>query len=291
MSILALLIALLWVLFLPSDALAWGPATHIYLSGSVLAGAAGLGPALLAFLRRHRRDFYEGSVWADVLLAKKYADRGLHSHSWSMGHALLDRAGTDRQWAFALGYLGHLAADTVAHEHFIPRKLLLSRMPESLGHFYWELRADGLLDRQWWDQVELRVAGVSSENSGLLRDVLEPTVFSFETNRILFEGQLASYRLGRWYRLMVIAERRARLPIRGTRMEAYHEESLARMSMIMKDPWDTMLLSLDPTGGARLRWSMETRRELRRHIRLGSMVGEALNSAAHGLVSNLRIGA
>jgi len=291
MPILALLIALFWVLALPSDALAWGPATHIYLSGSLLAGAAGLGPALLAFLRRHRRDFYEGSVWADVLLAKKYADRGLHSHSWSMGHALLDRAGTDRQWAFALGYLGHLAADTVAHEHFVPRKLLLSRMPESIGHFYWELRADGLLDRQWWDQVELRVAGVSSENGYLLREVLEPTVFSFETNRFLFEGQLASYRLGRWYRLMALAERRARIPIKGIRMDAYHAESLARMNRIMKDPWDAMLLGLDPTGGARLRWSVETRRELRRLIKLGSLGGETLHSVAHELISNLRIGA
>jgi hypothetical protein len=290
MLILASLIALLWVLALPSDALAWGPATHVFLSSSLLAGASGLGPALLAFLRRHRKDFYEGSVWADVLLAKKYADRGLHSHSWSMGHSLLDRADSDRQWAFALGYLGHLAADTVAHGHYIPRKLLLSRLPENLGHFYWELRADGLLDRTWWDQVEFRVSGVSSENRELLRDVLEPTVFSFQTNRFLFEGQLASYRLDRWYRLMALAERWARMPIRGNRMEIYHEESLARMSMILKDPFDATLLSLDPTGGARLRWSVETRRELRRLIRSGTLGGETLYSVAHELMSNLRLG-
>jgi hypothetical protein len=266
-----ILSVLLLILLNPSDAQAWGPATHVFLSGSLLGGVAGVAPALIRFLSRFRRDFYQGSVWADVLLGKRWADRRLHSHSWEVGQALLDRSRTDGQRAFSLGYLGHLAADTIAHGHFIPRKLLLSRLTENLGHFYWELRADGLLSRRVWDEVEYRVGAVSLQNRELLEEVLKPTFFSFETNRLLFEGQLASYRLERLHALVLAVERNARLPLSGITISGYHKASLARMTRILHDPSDPLLVAIDPTGGRLMRTSVETRRNLRRLIRSGDL--------------------
>jgi hypothetical protein len=290
MYLASLIIAVISILALPGDALAWGPATHVFLSGSLLGGAVtGLSPLLLRFLRRHRRDFYEGGVWADVLVAKKHAFQADHCHSWQVGQSLLDRARQDRQQAFALGYLCHLAADTVAHGHFVPRKLLLTRLPENLGHLYWELRADGLLERDWWYQVELRVAEVSEGNRELLEGVLEPTLFSFDANKFLFEGQLASYRLDSWYRLVALAERNARLPLAGERIEAYQRESLNRMVQILQDPADPMLVDLDPTGGLQMRRSVETRRSLRRLIRTGDLAADALHRVAHDLAGQLTL--
>ena len=276
---------------MPSDALAWGPATHIFLSGTLLGGVVGLGPATLHFLRRHRRDFYQGSVWADVLVGKKYAVNEAHGHSWQAAHALLSMARSDGQRAFALGYLGHMAADTVAHGYFVPRKLLLTRLPENVGHLYWELRADGLLERQWWHQVEFRVRDVSDHNRALLESVLEPTVFTFNTNRVLFGGQLASYRLERWYRLMAMAERNARWPLAGERIEAYHQESIGRMARIVTNPWDPSLTKLDPTGGMMMRESVETRRNLRRLIRTGDLEAGTLDRVAWNMVSELHLNA
>lgn len=290
MYYLSLLIAVLWVITLPADALAWGPATHVFLSGSLLGGAtAGLSPLLLRFLRRHRRDYYEGSVWADVLVGKKHAMHASRCHTWQVGHALLERARDTQQQAFALGYLCHLASDTVAHGHFVPRKLLLTRMPENLGHLYWELRADGLLERNWWYEVEFRVAEVSDGNRRLLEGVLEPTLFSFDANRMLFESQLASYRLDRWYRLVAMAERNARLPLAGERIDAYHQESLGRMARILSDPADPLMMGLDPTGGSLMRRSVETRRSLRRLIRMGDLAEDALRRVAHDLAGRLHL--
>jgi len=288
MTTLTILIsALLLVVLTPSEALAWGPATHVFLSGSVLGGLAGVAPVLVRFLGRYRRDFYQGSVWADVLLGKRWADRRLHSHSWEVGRALLDRSRNDPQRAFALGYLGHLAADTVAHGHFIPRKLLLSRMTENIGHFYWELRADGLLSRGNWDEVEFRVGGVSHHNRDLLEDVLQPTFFSFETNRLLFGGQLASYRIETWHDLFTTAERNARRPLSGPLIKNYHEASLQRMARILNDPADPQILALDPTGGHLMRTSVETRRHLSRLIRSGEMGKEVLFQVADSLQTGL----
>jgi hypothetical protein len=283
MLVTILISAVLLILFQPADALAWGPATHVFLSGSVLGGLTGVAPALVRFLSRFRKDFYQGSVWADVLLGKRWADRRLHSHSWEVGQALLEESHTDGQRAFSLGYLGHLAADTVAHGHFIPRKLMLSRMTENLGHFYWELRADGLLSRSEWEEVEYRVGVVSAHNRELLEEVLKPTFFSFETNRLLFEGQLASYRLERLHALVLAAERNARFPLSGITISGYHQASLERMIRILLDPSDPRLVAIDPTGGRLMRTSVETRRNLRRLIRSGDLSEEVLFQVADRL--------
>ncbi len=285
----SLLLAGWWLAALPAEALAWGPATHVFLSGSLLAGAAGLAPAVLDLLRRYRSDFYEGSVWADVVVGKRYAGAAEHCHAWPVAQSLLDRAREDRQRVFALGYLGHLAADTVAHGHFVPRSLMLSRMPEQFGHLYWELRADGLLDRTWWDQVEIRVGEASPRNRRLLEEVLELPLFSFEVNRLLFESQLASYRLERWYRLITRAERYARWPLAGPSMERFHQESIRRMVRVVGDPGAPDVTALDPTGGSRLRGSVETRRELRRLIRMGDLGEEAVVRAADRMARGMSL--
>ncbi|MFO7767414.1 MAG: zinc dependent phospholipase C family protein [bacterium] len=290
--IAAALLATWWLAVTPAESLAWGPATHIFLSGSLLAGAAGLAPAVLDLLRSYRSDFYEGSVWADVVVGKRFAEAAAHCHAWPVAQELLDRAATDRQRVFALGYLGHLAADTVAHGHFVPRSLMLSRMPEQFGHLYWELRADGLLKRTWWDQVEIRVAEASEENRTLLEEVLRPPLFSFEVNRVLFESQLASYRLDRWYRLITRVEQYARWPLTGPPMERFHRESIRRMVRIVGDPGSPEVTALDPTGGSRPRASVETRRELRRLIRAGDLsegvVRRAADRMARGMSLNQR---
>jgi len=290
--IAAVLYAVWWLLLSPADAAAWGPATHVFLSGSLLAGAAGLAPAVLDLLRRYRSDFYEGSVWADVVVGKRYAEAAAHCHAWPVAQELFDRSRDDRQRVFALGYLGHLAADTVAHGHFVPMALMLSRMPEQMGHIYWELRADGLLGRSWWDQVEIRVGEASRGNRELLEEVLNPPLFSFEVNRLLFESQLASYRLDRWYRLITRFERFARWPLAGPSMERFHQESIHRMARIVEDPAAPEVIALDPTGGSRLRTSVETRRELRRLIRTGDLsegaVLRAADGMAHGMSLNQR---
>ena len=118
--------ALVLIALLPAVAHAWTPGTHIYLGESVLANLAQLPAPVGDLLRAFPFDFLYGNIAADSSMAKKYAPVGRHCHYWHVGQEIHDLAETDALRAFGLGYLCHLAADTVAHNFFVPRQLVLT---------------------------------------------------------------------------------------------------------------------------------------------------------------------
>ena len=79
-------------------------------------------------------DFLYGNIAADSSIAKHYAPLGRHCHYWHVGQEIHDLAGSDALRAFALGYLCHLSADTVAHNYFVPRQLMLTSSTAAVGH-------------------------------------------------------------------------------------------------------------------------------------------------------------
>ena len=112
-------VALVAVCF-PESAHAWTPGTHVYLGESLLANLHLLPAATAELLRAFPFDFLYGNIAADSSIAKKYAPVGRHCHYWHVGQEIHDEARTDSLRAFGLGYLCHLAADTVAHNYFVP---------------------------------------------------------------------------------------------------------------------------------------------------------------------------
>ena len=133
---IALAVAALCVI--PSTAWAWTPGTHIFLGEAVLSALAQLPKAIAELLGNYPVEFLYGSIAADTSIAKKYAPVGRHCHSWAVGLEIYDQARDDAIKSFALGYLAHLAADTVAHNFFVPRYLIIAstydrRWPQLLG--------------------------------------------------------------------------------------------------------------------------------------------------------------
>ena len=126
----------------PESAHAWTPGTHIYLGESVLANLHLLPAAVADLLRAFPFDFLYGNIAADSSIAKKYAPLGRHCHYWHVGQEIHDLAESDALRAFGLGYLCHLAADTVAHNYFVPRQLMLTSSTAAVGHSYWETRVE-----------------------------------------------------------------------------------------------------------------------------------------------------
>lgn len=181
------LLALCW----PSDAYAWTAGTHVFI-GEAILGNLGLLPAAVAdLLRAFPLDFLYGSMAADTSLAKKYAPIGRHSHHWPVGQEVLDLAPDDQLRAFGWGYLAHLAADVVAHNHFVPHQLMLTSTTVGVGHSYWEARVEAHLGRRY---PALARAILHREASALgdrhLDRLLSPTLFSISTGRKVFRGMI-----------------------------------------------------------------------------------------------------
>ncbi|HET7373383.1 MAG TPA: zinc dependent phospholipase C family protein, partial [Gemmatimonadaceae bacterium] len=176
------LIALATLIVAPGVAHAWTPGTHVFLGEAVIRSLAALPPAIGALLSEFPFDFLYGSIAADTSIAKKYAPVGRHCHSWNVGFEILHRAGDERLRAFGLGYLAHLAADSVAHNYFVPHQLAVTSSTSALGHSYWESRFETHLGSEYARRARDLILIDHSPSDQLLDRVLSPTIFSTPTN-------------------------------------------------------------------------------------------------------------
>ena len=97
------------------------------------------------------------------------------------------------------GYLAHLAADTLAHNTFVPRKLFLTRTGKPHGHTYWEHRMDLHVGEEYLGKARRLVMNYDHGDADELFDtVLSRTLFSFRTNRRIFRGMIQAQDNDRW---------------------------------------------------------------------------------------------
>lgn len=183
-------LAALALVLLPGVAYAWTPGTHIFLGESVLANLHQLPPLVADLVRAFPYDFLYGNIAADTSMAKKYAPVGRHCHAWHVGQEIFDLAHTDPLRAFGLGYLSHLAADTIAHNFFVPRQLVLTSSTVALGHSYWESRFETHLGDAYAREARDVIMKNHAQSDAHLDGILSPTLFSVRTNRRLFRGMV-----------------------------------------------------------------------------------------------------
>ncbi len=192
-------IAGLAVLLLPEPAWAWGPGMHILVGTELLAALALLPAAVADILRRYPLDFLYGCIAADITFGKKYAPVGRNCHHWHVGEELYATADDDSTRACALGYLTHLAGDTIAHNYFLPRKLLTSANTQTIGHSYWEHRMDVHLGQAYLRAASQLLKDFDHRHNDAMMDrVLDRAVFSFQTNRLIFRGMIELADHGGW---------------------------------------------------------------------------------------------
>lgn len=206
----ALLVVVAWGLLDPGLAHAWTPGTHIFLGETILANLELLRPPVAALLQAFPYDFLYGTIAPDTSFAKKYVPEGRHSHYWNIGRETFDRARNDALRAFGLGYLSHLAADTVAHNYFVPRQLLLTTSTRSMGHTYWETRVETQLGERFASRAREIILLDQSAADRHLETIISPTLFSVRTNRRLFRGMVHLAHTRSWQRAMQAARERSR---------------------------------------------------------------------------------
>ena len=189
-------------LLIPTNALAWGMGVHLQIGSHILENLQLLAPAMQELLQRYPHDYLYGCISADITLGKKYTHYLNHCHSWRMGEKILASARTDPQRACALGYLGHLAADTVAHSYYVPFQLVRTFNTLMLKHTYWEVRFESLVQRDIWTLARVIARKDFSENDAMMRSVLSDTLFSFGTNKRLFNSLMLLSRLQQWQKML-----------------------------------------------------------------------------------------
>jgi len=254
-------IAVLLLLLVPEPAAAFGPATHIFL-GQQLLGSLPILPDFIAeLIRAHPQSFLYGSVAADISFAKKYVPAGRHCHFWHVGEEILDTAENDRLRAVGYGYLSHLAADTIAHNFFVPRQLLLTSSTKALGHGYWEHRMDAALGERYATGArEIVMEYDHSEADNLFDRVLSGTIFSFETNRRIFRGMIRVQDNDRWRAVFDRVLQSSRWDLTPDTVEVYASRAFDFVVDYLHRRRGSHAAALDPTGEFNLQLAKKVRR-------------------------------
>jgi hypothetical protein len=266
------------LLAVPESVHAWTPGTHIYLGESVLANLALLPAAVADLLRAYPLDFLYGNIAADSSIAKHYAPLGRHCHYWHVGQEIHDLADSDALRAFGMGYLCHLSADTIAHNYFVPRQLMLTSSTAAVGHSYWETRVESHLGDAYSKAAKDVILVDHSEADAHLDRIIAPTIFSVRTNRRLFRGMVHLTETNSWQRATQVAREYSRWRLRDSDVERHLGLSYDYMIELLGGPTATAH-QLDPSGERPLKSAKLLRRRVLREA--GRRNIARLRDAAH----------
>jgi hypothetical protein len=255
-------VVLVWLAF-PESAHAWTPGTHIYLGETVLANLALLPAAVADLIRAYPFDFLYGNIAADSSIAKHYAPLGRHCHYWHVGQEIHDLAESDSLRAFGLGYLCHLSADTVAHNYFVPRQLMLTSSTSAVGHSYWETRVETHLGDAYARSAKDLILLNHGDADAHLDRIIAPTIFSVRTNRRLFRGMVHLTETTTWQRASQVAREYSRWRLDDEDVERHLGLSYDYMMELLAESAATAH-QLDPSGEQPLKSAKQLRRRVLR---------------------------
>lgn len=279
------LITLIAVLLVPGTADAWGPATHLELGNAVLNNPGLLTAPARALIEAYPFDFLYGNISADIVMGKNLCEELKHCHNWKVGFKLKNRTESDSQKAFALGYLSHLAADTVAHNHFIPEMMMRSFSARTLRHLYWELRFDALADKKVWLLPRKMIKSIHKDNDRLLDSIIEDTPLSFRTNKTIFSSLMNINRMEHWHRMLNHLSRSSRWVLEEDVKIRYFTASLDAITDLLTNSQKASCLKKDPTG----KHSLNTARLMRKKLTTIKKAGKDWEAALDNAVKLVQL--
>ncbi len=269
-------------LLIPQDANAWGPATHLEVGINILRDLNSIAPGVAPLIEKFSYDFLYGNISADIVVGKNLVDELKHCHNWNFGFKLLRRAESDSQKAFAYGYLSHLAADTVAHNHFIPEMMVRSFSARIMRHIYWEMRFDALADKRVWKIPDKIAKSVHQDNDRLLSSVLEGTPLSFRTSKTIFSSFLNLHRIEHWHRMINLLSSSSKWVLHKKDKDRFFKLSLDAAKDVLSRGRQADCLKKDPVGRKNLQHAKTTRKKLKAVKRQGKNWEELLERSLKG---------
>ncbi|GAU07480.1 zinc dependent phospholipase C family protein [Desulfoplanes formicivorans] len=267
-TIRILFLGILILLVFAPMAHAWGIGVHMAIGNHILDHLGLIAPAIAAVLTKHPRSFLYGCLSADIFIGKGCRTTSTHSHNWSVGNRLLDLAPSDQLKAYAYGYLSHLAADTVAHNFYVPNMLAMTPGSGKWNHVYIEMQADMHVA---WNPTEAQEL-FKSKHQGADKTLLAATAkkpFPFYLKKQLFRGSVLASGQKSWnvsLGLMGQVIPRATDPVYLDQMVVLSRNAVCDF---LCDPENAAVLDLDPVGTRNLRSAHVGRKKRNKTLRQG----------------------
>ena len=263
---------------------------HVDLAMNVIAKSGLIAPFIRELIKRYEEAFIYGSASPDIVVGKKYAGYINHCHNWRMGWLILHEAESDRQRAAAYGYLMHLAADVVAHNYYIPFKIIRSYDTRMLTHTYWEMRFDLGAPDEVWDKLNMVTKLEIEEFDELLDRVMRKTLFTFNTNKKIFNSILMLQKMQSLRNSLRVYAGFSRFEIGEENRRHYMDITLEAVFEFLSNPEKAAVLAVDPTGNERLSYAKQLRRNMRKMIERGLLSEKKADEFVELVKERLAIG-
>jgi hypothetical protein len=280
--LLAALLAL-GLLLLPDSAAAWGPISHLAHGSEVLKSLNTLNSGLQQLLAAESLAYLYGCVGADITMAKRFTPREqAHCHSWEVGWQVLAAASSDRERAFAFGYLTHLGADVFSHNHFVPTQLIVSFRARTLRHLYWEARFDSMQAAEYRTVLRQLRRHAFPDCNDLIRRVVARTIVPFQTGKQIFDSVLAFHDWDNWHLLMRNVSIRSRYLLPDGIVGRYNAVCIHHATDVLQRGRQARCQAADPSGLEALTMAKGVRRTLKQLQRRGA-VSDEIEQQLHAL--------
>jgi hypothetical protein len=257
--LILLLIAVAGVLVL-----GWGPGHHLEFAERVRRRRKEMLPRDVALLVSEERDAFEyGNLAADIINFKAYGGAYSHCHRWTIIDEMRELAHTPREEAFIYGYLSHLAADTIAHNHFVPYHLARYARTKGLGHLYWEMSADRFVPVDRWEIVsKLKARPELIELDELVNRTVPNKALSMRTNKLIFNHVLLVSERERWRRGMARLHPIGDVGLAKGFLALFQDAAVARIQLALHPRGLREIRRVDANGKAAQAAAMSVRKRL-----------------------------
>jgi hypothetical protein len=265
---LALLLALVLVL----STCAWGPGHHLEFEARVFRRREHLPSQVRRLIEEERPSWQYGQIAADIINMKAYGGHKNHCHRWSIVEEMRALARSPEEEAFALGYLAHLAADTIAHNHFVPYHLARFARGRGLGHVYWEMNADRFVPEARWRVIsQLKADPELDALDDLINRTVPRKALSMGTNKLVFNHVLLVSERDRWRAGLERLHPLRHLRLERGFLERFRVAAVKRIQLALRRGGVAKLDHIDTTGKAAQQRALAVRTELVRATRPGPL--------------------
>ena len=247
------LISCIYGLIFPDGAWAWGPAIHTVLGCKIVDDVSHILLPVARIIHSYPLQYLYGSLAADFFVGKGHKKKDGHSHNWETGFKFFHEARDDREAAYAYGFFSHLAADVVAHNHFVPNLIHSISTWKRIGHIYWEVKADHFVGpfytRIARDLLSMEELGCDD----LLRSAVKTSRNGLKTRKHLFTQSVKLSDFFYCTQPIGLATRGSRYQISENYLVFMINLAYRLVKDMLTHPGSSPCLSYDPIGSRNLR--------------------------------------